>query len=72
MAFRAGDNVIYEHTDLIAKTLVIFLVAATEYHLKRCLQRRDHLWMNGKLVDSLLAANFDQIPESFNRKRNDV
>ena len=72
VAFRAGDNVVDEHTDLVAKALVILLVAASEYHLEGCLQGWDHLWVNGELTDRLIASNFDQVPEGLNRQRDDV
>ena len=68
MALRARDNVVDEHTDLVAKALVILLVTASEYHLEGCLQGWDHLWVNRKLADGLIASHFDKVPESLNRQ----
>ena len=68
VALRAGDNVVDEHTDFVAKALVILLVTASEYHLEGCLQGWDHLWVNGKLTDGLIASHFNQVPESLDRQ----
>ena len=68
VALRAGDNVVDEHTDLVAKALVILLVAASEYHLEGCLQGWNHLWVNGKLTDGFISTHLDQVPESLDRQ----
>lgn len=68
MALRVGHNVVDEDADLVPQTLVILLVALAENHLEGCFQAWDHLWVDRELVDGLLAANFDQVPESLNRQ----
>lgn len=68
VALRVGHNVVDEDADLVPQTLVILLVALAENHLEGCFQAWDHLWVDRELVDGLLAANFDQVPESLNRQ----
>jgi hypothetical protein len=72
VALRVGDNVVEKHADLVAKALIILFVALAKNKFKWGDQRRNDFWMNSKLMDSFLAANFNQVPKGFNRKRDNV
>jgi len=66
------NDVVQQHTDLIAETLVVLFVPVSEDELKRTNQMRNHFRIDGKLPDGFFAANFDKVPKHLNCKRDYV
>lgn len=72
VALGARHDVVDQHTDFVTETLVVFLISPSEHHFEGGLERRDHLWVDGKLDYSFFASNLNQVPQGFNGKGDDI
>jgi len=72
VALRHRDHIVEQHADLIPQALVILFVSLSQNLVKWDFERGDDLGVAGKTLNGGLTNDFDQVPESLNRKGDDV
>lgn len=72
MTLWVRHDIIDEDTDFVSEAFVIFLVTASQNHLKGGFERRNDFGVDSELMNCLFAANLNQVPKSFNSEGNHV